>query len=90
MEWIIALETQTKVSLSEEDMMQHGESSGKDKDERESEQEEQYNEGHQDPPKGDEKNKESEMTETDQVVVEKRKAHAEAAIRRRRKIIQGT
>jgi len=63
-------------SATEEDTSQHGKAIGKDKykDEKESKEEENYNEGHQDPPEGHEHNKESEKTEIEQDVTEKRKA----------------
>lgn len=84
-EWMTALETRIDESLTEEDTTQHREVSGMDKDEKESEQEEKYSEGHQDHLEGDEENKEFKKIETDQVVKENMKAHAEATIRRKNK-----
>lgn len=82
-EWITALETYTEDTPTKEDMTQFGEASGKDKDEKESEQEEQQ--GPEDPLGGDEQNIESKKTEPDPTVTEKRKAHAKAATRSKRK-----
>ena len=63
-EWITALETKTKDYSIEKDTTQHEEASGKEKDEKEVEQEEKHDEGHRDPLGGREQNNESEKTKT--------------------------
>lgn len=65
--------------------MQNIQASRKDKDAKESKQEEQYDEGDEDPLEGDDQKKVCKNVETNQVVTKKRKVHTEASTRRKKK-----